>query len=332
MRIRECLGVALFACTFVSQVHTQEPPRSLQEAERVFADALVRHDRAAFVAMFAPDAESSLPVEKHGPEAIAAAWLPFLIDSGTTMLLETIEVTTGTSSDVGNTAGTFAVRGRTNSGVQTIPLGTYSIAWRLVDGRWKISRLSGLTNGARATTNGVNPTPNANATPNGVNPTPNPGGVGRYRFGMSRAEVSQVSDCLRYVNVAVTGGLECAPYAFQGQEINISFLFTADRLRRIQLWMYEGESTEDAEQAVGRVLGYLERMAGSVTVRTLPDMSVTPAAVMKMLSSAPPQANGIAQVEIVTAPGTQPEVWSAKVGHHPRGYMVLLFADARDGR
>ena len=38
--------------------------------------------------MFA-DAESSLPVEKHGPEARAAAWSPFLIDPVTTMLLET---------------------------------------------------------------------------------------------------------------------------------------------------------------------------------------------------------------------------------------------------
>src|SRR5260370_930146 len=123
MRIRECLGAALFACTFVSPVHAQEAPPSLREADRAFADALVRHDRAAFVAMFAPDAESSLPVENHGPEAIASAWLPFLIDTGTTMLLETTEVTPGTSSDVGNTAGTFAVRGRTNTGVQTIPLG-----------------------------------------------------------------------------------------------------------------------------------------------------------------------------------------------------------------
>jgi ketosteroid isomerase-like protein len=332
MRVREYLGAVLFASTFVSHVHAQEPPPSLREAERAFADALARHDRAAFVAMFAPDAESSLPVEKHGPEAIASDWLPFLIDPGTTMLLETTEVTMGTSSDVGNTAGALAIRGRTNTGLQTIPLGTYSIAWRLVDGRWKISRLSGSTNGARTTTNAVNPTPASNATPNGANTTPASGGVGRYRFGMSRAEVSQVSDCPRYVNVAVTGGLECAPYVFEGQGINISFLFTADRLRRVQLWMYEGQSAEEAEQAVARVLVHLERIAGGVTVRSRPDMSVTPAAVMKMLSSAPPQANGIAQVEIVTASGTQPDVWFAKVGHHQYGYMVMLFADSRDGR
>ena len=98
MRIRECLGTVLFTCTFVSSVYTQSPPPSLQEAERAFADALVRHDQAAFVAMFAPDAESSLPVEKHGPEAIANSWLPFLIDPGSTMLLESTEVTTGSTT------------------------------------------------------------------------------------------------------------------------------------------------------------------------------------------------------------------------------------------
>ena len=331
MRIREALGATLFTCAFVSHVHAQDPPLSLRDADRAFANTLVRHDRAAFAAMFAPDAESSLPVEKHGPEAIASAWLPFLIDPGTTMLLETTDVTPGTSSDAGSTAGTFAVRGRTNAGVQTIPLGTYAIAWRLIDGRWRISRLSGSTNAAR-TPNASNVTASPGTTPNPTTATSNLGGVGRYRFGMSRAEVSQVSDCSHYLNVAVTGGLECAPYIFEGEEINISFLFTADHLRRVQLWMYEGKSAEEAEQAVARVVGYLERIAGGVTVRARPDMSVTPAAVMKMLSSAPPQANGIAQVEIVTAPGTQPEVWFAKVGRHPLGYMVMLFADARDDR
>ncbi len=325
MRIRECLGTALFTCTFVSSVHTQAPPPSLQEAERAFADALVRHDQAAFVAMFAPDAESSLPVEKHGPEAIANSWLPFLIDPGTTMLLETTEVTMGASSDVGNSVGTLAVRGRTNAGTQTIPLGTYSIAWHMVEGRWRITRLS---RSASAPANGVASKSNANAAASGVKAGEIQGGIGRYRFGMSRAEVSQVSDCSPYLNVAVTGGLECAPYTFEGQQINISFLFAGDRLRRIQLWMYEGQSTDDAEQAVARVLRYLERVAGGVAVRSLPDMSVTPAAVMKLLGSAPPQSNGIAQVEIVTASTTAPEMWSAKIGHHQLGYMVMLFADA----
>jgi len=30
--------------------------------------------------------------------------------------------------------------------------------------------------------------------------------------------------------------------------------------------------------------------------------------------------------------GDAAEVWFAKVGHHQLGYMVMLFADPRDGR
>ena len=84
--------------SFARRLRSPHSPPSLQEAERASADALVRHDQAAFVAMFAPDAESSLPVEKHGSEAIANSWLPFLIDPGSTMLLESTEVTTGSTT------------------------------------------------------------------------------------------------------------------------------------------------------------------------------------------------------------------------------------------
>jgi hypothetical protein len=36
-----------------------------------------------------------------------------------------------------------AIRGRTNQGVHTIPLGTYVIEWTMMDGQWKISTLGG---------------------------------------------------------------------------------------------------------------------------------------------------------------------------------------------
>ena len=142
MLIRNTFAALLLTCALVP-LQAQERPGSLEEAERAFADALVRHDRAAFVALFAPDAESSLPVVKQGAEAIANSWLPFLVDPGTTMLLTSASVTTVPAGDTGTSAGTLAVRGRTDKGVQTIPLGSYSIAWRLIDGRWKISKLSG---------------------------------------------------------------------------------------------------------------------------------------------------------------------------------------------
>jgi ketosteroid isomerase-like protein len=283
---------------------------SLQEADRAFADALMRHDRPAFVALFAADAESSLPSPKKGPEAIANSWLPFLIDQGTTMILTNTGVAMDPGGETGTTTGTFDIRGRTNNGIQTIPGGNYSIAWRIVDGQWRISSLAGSR---RESTTAADR-----------------GGVGRYRFGMTRAEVSRVADCQPYTNVAVTGGLECANYVFEGQEMNISFLFTGDRLRRIQLWFYEGESESEARGAVGKVLEYLQRVGGGVSSNTLPAGEVNAGRVMEMLAGPPPPGR-FAQVEI-SANNPQTEVWFSRIGRTPYGYGVMLFADPLGAR
>lgn len=307
MQIRECLCVLLLASSSGSALQAQGAPLPLQDAERAFADALMRHDQPAFVALFAPDAESSLPVVKHGPEAIASSWLPFLIDPGTTMVLTSTDVITEASGDIGHSTGAFAIRGRTSGGIQTIPAGTYSITWRIVDGHWRIRTLGGSFNQRRPTATG--------------------GGVGPFRFGMTRAEVGHVSDCQHYTSVQVTGGLECEPYLFDGHAMNISFLFTADRLRRIQLWFYEGTSDQDAREAVTRVLDYLQRTAGDATIAALPGSKVTPDGVMTMLNNTAPQPGRIAEVEISTPSGAQSEVWFSRVARHQGGYLVMLFAD-----
>ena len=248
---------------------------------------------------------------KHGPEAIATSWLPFLIDPGTTMLLTSTNVATLPTGDVGDSTGTLALRGRTDRGVQTVPLGTYSIAWRVVDGGWKITKLSGSLDRKRETIDS--------------------GGVGAFRFGMSRLEVGRVADCQPYTPVTVTGGLECAHYQFEGNEMNISFIFAGDRLRRIQLWIYEGESETDTRAAVTRVLDYLERKAGGVTIAALPGSKATAEAVMNLLNSTPVRPGSIAQVMILADPSAS-EKWFSKIGRHQDGYMVMLFAEPPDGR
>jgi ketosteroid isomerase-like protein len=141
MRIRAGIVTLLLTCSALTIAG--QGPTSLQAADQAFADALSHHDRAAFVALLSPDATSSLPVAKHGADAIAASWLPFLIDPGTTMVLTCIDVRPATSGESGTTTGTLAVTGRTNRGVQTVPLGTYVIEWTMVDGQWKISTLGG---------------------------------------------------------------------------------------------------------------------------------------------------------------------------------------------
>jgi ketosteroid isomerase-like protein len=313
MTIRDYLGALIIVCASLSAAYGQETAASsLQEAERALEAALERHDRPAFVAMFAPDAECTLPSVAHGPEAIANLWLPFLIDPGTTLILTATEVVTAQAGDTGTTSGTFAIRGRTPNGIQTIPGGTYSIGWRVIDGRWKISTLGGSGNGARK--------------------TPDLGGVGPFRFGMTRGEVSGVVDCRPYTSVAVTGGLECPHYSFDARTMNISFLFAADRLSRIQLWYYEGESSQEARDAVGRVLDFLQRTAGGAVVRSRPGMPVTTDGVMSIMNGTPPAPGRIAQLEISGASCEQSEIWFSRVGRHEHGYLVMLFADPRPGQ
>ena len=312
MVIRLCSVVIVLLVAPIAALGQDTSLASLEQAQRAFAASLERQDRAAFEAMFAPDAESSLPSVKHGPEEIANSWLPFLIDPGTTMLLTNSEALVTEPGVSGRTSGTFDIRGRTASGVRTLPGGTYEITWRIIEGRWKIGRLDG---------SGGRPASSADR-----------GGVGPYRFGMSRSDVGQIRACEPYTHVAVTGGLECPHYSFDGQEMNISFIFDADRLRRIQLWYYEGEAEGDARAAVGRVLEFLERTAGPVTLRSRPGVPVTVGSVMSAMAAAVPNRRGVAGVELCTAPGPQSEVWFSRVGRHPGGYMVMLFADPPVGR
>ena len=305
------LGIVVLTLSSLVPAHAQDRVESLRAADSAFADALIRHDRAAFVAFFAPDAESHLPVEKHGPEDIANSWLPFLVDPGTTMLLTNTGATRQPSGDVGTSSGTMAIKGRTDRGVQTLPLGSYSITWRIIDGHWKISALRGSFERKNETTDR--------------------GGVGGFRFGMTRQEVAEVADCQAYSHVAVTGGLECPHYKFEGREINISFIFNANSLHRIQLWIYEGDSESEAREGVNRVIEYLARRAGPATITGLPGTEVTAEAVMQLLNSRPVRLGTINHVVLATGQSA-PEKWYSKIGRHQFGYGVMLFAELSSGQ
>jgi ketosteroid isomerase-like protein len=316
MQIRRLAVGSLVAAVFLAsaasaQPTTREVPpvQAVALAEHALIDALLRHDRAAFQQLLTPESVFLFPKRTEGPEAIGNAWLPFLIDGGPTMVITSEGVAMSTSPDRGSSTGTFAIRGQTGTGVRTVPAGTLLISWRRINGAWKVSALEGASNGsvtlARA------------------------GGVGGFRFGMSPAEVSSVPDCQPYSNVSRTGGIECPNYTFEGHPMNISFLFGPNGLRRIQLWFYSsGESESEARDAVGRVIEYLDRTSGGVSIGGLPELKVTSDAVIDMLKT-PVPAGRIAQVEISSRAGSGSEKWFARVGRHQFGFSVMLFADPR---
>jgi hypothetical protein len=129
--------------------------------------------------------------------------------------------------------------------------------------------------------------------------------------------------------VPSTGGLECPNFTFEGLKMNVSFIFTGEALRRVQLWYYEGKSEKDAKKAIDAVLEYLAREAGAVRSYELPkDAAVNTDEIVKALKKQPlgPQP---ASVQLVTESTQKPEQLHARVLRGGETYMVLMFVSAR---
>lgn len=91
-------------------------------------------------------------------------------------------------------------------------------------------------------------------------------GLGPWRLGMSREEVTSHQDLGPYQDVRVTGGVETANAKFAGHTVNTSFVFDDAGLAFIQVWNYEGEDWKKAQGAVLEVFDYFSERYGGVTV------------------------------------------------------------------
>ncbi len=121
------------------QAQTAQP---LEVAERALVNALMLPDRDAFRQLLATDAVALVPAVAYGPDAIVEKWRPFL-SSPEVRLAPIIETSVmAESGEQAETSGSFTVYGRTRNGMGTTPAGTFSIVWRLVNGQWKIVRLT----------------------------------------------------------------------------------------------------------------------------------------------------------------------------------------------
>ena len=87
-------------------------------------------------------------------------------------------------------------------------------------------------------------------------------GFGPWHFGMTPDQVAQVKEFGPYSPVQATGGLETANGRFLGERTNVSFIFGAHGLRRIQIWAYEGRDLGAGVRAFHSVYKHLEERFG----------------------------------------------------------------------
>jgi hypothetical protein len=151
-------------------------------------------------------------------------------------------------------------------------------------------------------------------------------GLGEYRFGMTREEVRRVPSCTPYQVVPGTKGLECPNFNLDGRKLNISFLFSDDRLSRIQLWFYEGGSETQAREATAVMLAYLSKRGPLRS--TLPEGSPpTPDAIFRALRDPSAGTQG-ARVQVLTPPTSNPPFIHGSITRVVTGYYVFLFFSA----
>jgi hypothetical protein len=303
-----CLFAGLVVTDGVAQPSSRAAAvQSLARAESILIDALARRDRVAFQKMLTAESVFFFPKMSEGPDAIVASWLPFLLEDGP-MLRVTSDGVNLTGPNMGASTGSFAISGQIEEGTPMSPAGTLAVSWRRVGKAWKIAALDVTSNGSERLAAA--------------------GGIGSYRFGMSRGQVGKIPDCKPYSNESRTGGIQCPAYVFEGQPVNVTFLFNPGGLYRIQLELLESGSESQARESIGRVLDHLTQKTGGVSIVGRPDVDVTPDVVLGLLRQ-PVPAGRVTQVELSSHAGPVPEIWLARIGRQQFGYNVTLFADRR---
>lgn len=138
-------------------------------------------------------------------------------------------------------------------------------------------------------------------------------GYGPWRIGMTKDQVTAVTEFGPYKSVAATGGVETFNARWNGRKANISFVFEQDRLVKIQIWAYEGKDFQAALRAWRDVRAYLEKNYGEVQAQDPKSLAGSAAA---------------QPVKVQMGPRKMPPglgVFSSFFRHPQFGYYVFLY-------
>jgi hypothetical protein len=155
-------------------------------------------------------------------------------------------------------------------------------------------------------------------------------GIGDYRFGMTPTQVVEVTSCSPYRPVPSTRGLECPNFTVGNRRMNISFVFGAKGLNRIQLWFHEGGSEAGARVATDAMLAFLGKRGPthSDELKGVPALSSD--AIFQDLNRRYTSGKG-ARVQVLLPETSKPPHVYGSVTRLDSGYFVFVYFSASAG-
>ncbi|CAN5328885.1 hypothetical protein BH11PSE11_BH11PSE11_26980 [soil metagenome] len=154
-------------------------------------------------------------------------------------------------------------------------------------------------------------------------------GYGPWKLGMSKPAVLALAKFGPYKEVPESGGVETPNGEFDGAKSNVSLIFSEAKLKKIQVWAYEGKDLQQAIAAWYRVYKYLAKAYDPAKMPTekYPE-SIQLAAIENMVKSRLASVPAAKQVKLQMAPQNMPKdmkVFSSFIRHPTHGYFVFLY-------
>ena len=153
------------------------------------------------------------------------------------------------------------------------------------------------------------------------------GGLGDWRFGMTKEQIRATTTCSPWKDVPITGGLECPNFEFAGKKRNVSFVFDGSgALAKIQLWFCEAADRKAAGAAVDELLAFMTKTWGDLESGNVPKVGRD--ALLDALDAAAKAPHGPPQAKVQLKPVKEPNdvfVFASVFRDPTHGYYCFLY-------
>ena len=153
-----------------------------------------------------------------------------------------------------------------------------------------------------------------------------------WKFGMSQEEVAGITECGPYKTFS-NGDLETYKGVFDGKEQNFQFFFADKQLRRIGVYLYEGQDPKAGAKAWLALYGTMTKLFGPLETPDNLSPTTSEIAATSFEAKALEMVEGSGKTQM--APLSQPKdafVFSSYMRREVNGekhYYVVLYFDRR---